>query len=277
MTGNYEQRAVLFLDVLGFSRLIREGRMNLIEDSLSVTFGKYQSGFNVTAFSDNIVVSVKLQQGNDLLNLLHFSCYLTWKLMTKGVLSRGGIAIGELHHKGSIIYGPALLEAYQLESQVAIYPRIVVAHDAKEKARALGGIEDPSETQIIALLKVDSDGWNFVHIMGHSAMMPRSEMLPPEVAAQRGPIPNEILLQSKVDVARKSLKGNPTSDGDVRSISKHQWMQRYVDFYENIFNHLPRIAEFENRLFALNLMPKATAIPDESLITGIADDQNQNA
>lgn len=276
MTGNYEQRAVLFLDVLGFSRLIREGRMNLIEDSLSVTFGKYQSRFNVTAFSDNIVVSVKLQQGNDLLDLLHFSCYLTWKLMNKGVLSRGGIAIGELHHKGSIIYGPALLEAYQLESQVAIYPRIVVAHDATEKARALGGIEDPSETQIIALLKEDSDGWNFVHIMGHSAMMPRSEMLPPEVAAQRGPIPNDILLQSKVDVARKSLKGNPTSDGDVRSISKHQWMQRYVDFYENIFNHPPRIAEFENRLFALNLMPKATAIPDESLITGVADDQSQN-
>jgi len=106
--------------------------------------------------------------------------------------------------------------------------------------------------------------------------MPRSEMLPPEVAAQRGPIPNEILLQSKVDVARQSLKGNPTSDGDVRSISKHQWMRRYVDFYENILNHAPRISEFENRLFAMNLMPKATAIPDESLITGTADDQDQN-
>ncbi|MDN0075626.1 hypothetical protein QU481_12055 [Crenobacter sp. SG2303] len=250
--------------------------MNLIEDSLSVTFGQYQSRFEVTAFSDNIAVSVRLEQGNDLLELLHFSCYLTWKLLAKGVLSRGGIALGELYHKGSIIYGPALLEAYQLESQVAIYPRIVVAHGAAEKARELSGRVDPSETPIIALLKEDSDGWKFVHVMAHSAMLPRSEMLSSDVAIQQSPISNELLLKAKVNVARKALESNPTSEGDVRSMSKHQWMSRYVDFYENIFNHAPKIGGFENALLALNMMPTSTAIPDETLVRAPADNQDQN-
>jgi hypothetical protein len=49
-------------------------------------------------------------------------------LISEGVFIRGGITIGELIHQDSgIIMGPALIDAYELEKNCAIYPRIVLS------------------------------------------------------------------------------------------------------------------------------------------------------
>lgn len=264
MSNKHEQRAILFLDVLGFSRLVHEGCESLIEDALSVTSARYQSTFEVSAFSDNMAVSVQFERGYEFLELIHFSSYLTWKLLNKGVLSRGGIAVGTLHHKNGIIYGPALVEAYQLESQVAIYPRIVIAKSALEKSQKICGNQPGSEDAIRAQLRTDFDGWEHVHVMGHQAMMPFEEMLPSAAVAQQGPISNELLIQVKVDAARKALSSNPSAD--FRSLSKHNWMHRYVDHYENIFNHGPQWRPLPVALAMLNSVPAVTNVPDESQI-----------
>ena len=46
--------------------------------------------------------------------------------MVSGYAVRGGIAKGDLVHRGSIIYGPALNVAYRIEKEIAIYPRVIV-------------------------------------------------------------------------------------------------------------------------------------------------------
>ena len=48
-------------------------------------------------------------------------------MMSKGILLRGGITVGQLCHKDNIVYGPAMVEAYELESKSAIYPRVIVS------------------------------------------------------------------------------------------------------------------------------------------------------
>lgn len=40
--------------------------------------------------------------------------------------SRGGIAIGECFHDGTVFFGPALVDAYTTESQAAVVPRILL-------------------------------------------------------------------------------------------------------------------------------------------------------
>jgi hypothetical protein len=45
-----------------------------------------------------------------------------------GFLIRGGVTIGNLYHAQGIVFGPAMVEAYELESRTAVYPRIVVSH-----------------------------------------------------------------------------------------------------------------------------------------------------
>ena len=49
-----------------------------------------------------------------------------WSLLS-GFLIRGGITIGKLYHNATqgVVFGEALVEAYNLESKDAIYPRVI--------------------------------------------------------------------------------------------------------------------------------------------------------
>jgi hypothetical protein len=42
-------------------------------------------------------------------------------------LVRGGATVGNLYHSNGIVFGDALIEAYRLESSVAVYPRVVLS------------------------------------------------------------------------------------------------------------------------------------------------------
>lgn len=53
-------------------------------------------------------------------------------VIRKGFLLRGGITIGPLYHENGIVFGPALSEAYKLESEDAKYPRILASKELTE-------------------------------------------------------------------------------------------------------------------------------------------------
>jgi hypothetical protein len=92
---------------------------------------------NCTCFSDSIVVSVKVNDNN--INALTSTLianlsYIGAKLMTEGILLRGGITVGKLIHlDNGIIMGQALIEAYQLETNSAKFPRIVLSQKLVDK------------------------------------------------------------------------------------------------------------------------------------------------
>jgi hypothetical protein len=45
---------------------------------------------------------------------------------------RGAVVVGDLHFSENFVYGKALVNAYQLESKLAIYPRVIVDKSALE-------------------------------------------------------------------------------------------------------------------------------------------------
>lgn len=232
MAANYEQRAVLFLDVLGFKRLIKDKREDLIENALEITCAEQQSNYSASAFSDNIVMSIVPTLGYELLEMVHFASNLSLHLLHAGVLTRGGITFGEIHHKGSVVYGPALVRAYELESQVANYPRIIMDPKAIANSLQAGGAPD-SEEYIRNLLRTDFDGQEHVHIMDHNANLPHHIMLSPE-DTKPGFIRCKALIKAKADAVKKALECNPANDD--RSRSKHEWLKRYTEEYKNIYN-----------------------------------------
>jgi hypothetical protein len=135
----YEKRFVLFLDILGFQKIIEETEKNdepqdekiqqlitaLQEMFLTVSIMPKETSKIVTQFSDSIVVSFKdndLKESQLFLNYVH---KLIVKLANKKILCRGAVSYGNIYHTKDFIFGPALVDAYLTESQAAMYPRVI--------------------------------------------------------------------------------------------------------------------------------------------------------
>ena len=133
----YEKRIVVFLDILGFSTMIEDSKVDtplrrkikraveIIRESADTD----ETGRAVSTFSDSAVISYPLHKESSLFYLLIDIIHLQLKIGALGIMFRGGIAIGDCFHDGNIIFGPAMNEAYRLESKVAKWPRVVISEE----------------------------------------------------------------------------------------------------------------------------------------------------
>lgn len=89
-------------------------------------------------FSDNIVLAVpledKLSEDDKTANIAAFITGMQYvtdiSLSVSNVFIRGGISCGEFYGDETFVYGKALVDAYLLESESAIYPRIISTRDS---------------------------------------------------------------------------------------------------------------------------------------------------
>lgn len=136
----YSTRYVAFLDILGFSEIVRQsvtssdqaGKLiGLLENiaNASTQYGDVtvlqKDDFRAQSFSDCIVLSENASPVG-LFHLLGAVNALSLDLLENGIFTRGGIAKGMLHHSDKVVFGPAMLDAYRIESTIARYPRILV-------------------------------------------------------------------------------------------------------------------------------------------------------
>ncbi|MES2575233.1 MAG: hypothetical protein V4572_09845 [Bacteroidota bacterium] len=165
---NYENQIVAFVDILGFKEIIKNSVQNLSkvnllyqaleflkrrenslkwnlklieveEDAQKIGVEKFdiEGLVNCSCFSDSIVVSIKVtdQNINELTSTLITNLsFIGAQLMQAGILIRGGISVGKMIHlNNGILMGPALIEAYQLETNSAKFPRIILSKKLLEK------------------------------------------------------------------------------------------------------------------------------------------------
>ncbi|WPN64511.1 hypothetical protein QMK47_05840 [Pseudomonas sp. P9_35] len=142
----FEKSYCAFLDVLGFKeyvlrnagdhaafqhvvRALRAGREQFKDP-------EERKFFKVKNFSDNVMVSVKHRgDGLFLPTLFEFICRYQKELVWHGMFVRGGVALGELYVGSDTIYGDALIEAYEIESQSAVYPVVMLSDKVIEFAK----------------------------------------------------------------------------------------------------------------------------------------------
>jgi len=86
----------------------------------------------ITQFSDSFVLSCPAENQHSCsyllqaVYLIHLMCF-----ESLGMMVRGGITLGKLiHEENGALFGPAMNEAYELESKSAIYPRVIISFDA---------------------------------------------------------------------------------------------------------------------------------------------------
>lgn len=149
----FENRAVAFIDVLGFKSVVdraesdQEALSELVEliNILSTAVPDLDGSVSKSVppelipkhiyISDCIILSApltseKMKNYNGLSTLVMRVIQLTHILLTKGYLIRGGVSIGSVWHTESNIVGTAYQEAYSIE-QKAIAPCVELSSSAK--------------------------------------------------------------------------------------------------------------------------------------------------
>lgn len=149
MVSPFETRAVGFLDVLGFSQLVKNAErsqtdlQSLIE--LKSTLDEHVQFDNLSLdksvppavapkyifISDSIILSAPLAYENfdGLAIVVLKTIRIAQKLMETGRLVRGGIAVGNVWHEDTNIFGTGYIEAYKTETS-ANHPRVLLAPSA---------------------------------------------------------------------------------------------------------------------------------------------------
>lgn len=145
---SYQDRFIAFVDILGFRDIIdrskREPPEVTIEEILSalnypepaakgeMLIGEVgdisESDHKVTQFSDSIVISTEPSESG-LLYLVDHVERIVFNLLKLGVFCRGGIAKGLLFHEKNLVFGQAMIEAYDLEHEKADYPRVILSKE----------------------------------------------------------------------------------------------------------------------------------------------------
>lgn len=157
--ARYEEQFTAFIDFLGFSSVsigVDEATRLLIlrlllaltalraEFKAEITETEHSKATKIvpaiSTFSDHIVISyptIRLAtdtNSDELTTSIMILSFFTGLLkriaaaaLRIGFLIRGGATIGQLFHSQGVVFGEALIEAYEIESSTSVYPRVVLS------------------------------------------------------------------------------------------------------------------------------------------------------
>jgi len=166
--------ALLFVDLLGVREMTMSQRatghlvalhsvVRLMQRDFFGEASPYRSAF----FSDTLVLAAPIIRETDdateIGGLMRQAMWLQNDLLTEGFFVRGGLSLGSLHVGDHVLFGPALVEAYDLESRAAVHPRILLSRAAAETQRGTAGGSN---------LMCDDDGHSFVDYLGAAVLEP---------------------------------------------------------------------------------------------------------
>ena len=240
----YEIRYAAFLDILGFRGLINESEDPASEVSVAevlrvidwhppvvkgmILLGDLgdiaDSAHRLTHFSDSIAISTAMKpQG--LLHLVHHVELIAFELLKLGRICRGGVARGALYHEGRRVFGPGMLDAYDLESQHAIYPRVILSEDIVAEIETWSG---PKRVVVDRMTQDCADGWRMIH----PVPIPLRAVDP---AAARGSSWHRVLsgirgeFQKQLESARAIDPCQHAIRQRVSASKKVKWILGYLD------------------------------------------------
>lgn len=184
-----------------------------------------QSGHpSLSVFSDSIILSVSITNGD------YSGSDMFWRsldsigkiLLRHGFFVRGAITQNLMYHTGQIAIGPALVRAYELESKVAIYPRVIL--DRMESGETaiivppamLPPEPDPKIPKIST--RKSSDGWESLDVLRYN----------PEDRMMMGEKADEFQVSFLEDV-RPHIIANLTCGHPSTVREKYDWFASYFN------------------------------------------------
>lgn len=141
---------VAFIDILGSSQILKSNDEKAIADYLRGIDGLYLSSLSnvsdgVKMFSDNILIYSEGATEEDAQSVISSVAHIQWSVMKEfNLFIRGGVVMDRLdkipEEESDYIIGKAIVEAHELESTKAIYPRVVVSEEVAELCSGPGSL-----------------------------------------------------------------------------------------------------------------------------------------
>lgn len=179
----YESRILAFVDILGFKNMIQQSAfdykeqqrilnaMNIIHGYKKLNDngldgkGLREYGIQVTTFSDSAIISYPISYDGGLFFVLMDLIHLQIDLSNLGIFIRGGVSMGQAYHDEYNAFGPAMNEAYRLESVEAKFPRIILTNQTLLNGiRVSKNLQNPYDKSLLmSLIRRDrSDGYYYL-------------------------------------------------------------------------------------------------------------------
>jgi hypothetical protein len=214
---DYERRCLVFVDILGWSAMVRRSatdavvRSDVTEayrrlfnttrfiQSIEATDSGKEIGWAATLLSDSLALSCRPANAASLLD--HVASDFAYLLVRLGIYVRGAVVLGDLYHRANVIIGPALVQAVELE-KAACYPRVVVDESAADV------VPDTMTLQ-------DVDGVPVLDYLAFSFQ-------------------NDGQIVTNMQRAREVIEAKLANDlADPKLAAKHRWLLRYVQELED--------------------------------------------
>jgi len=229
----------IYLDILGYKKLYenflksnqenemleyitdicKSAKKHLINmnESKKNIFKSYKYQFRM--FSDNFIIGCPVDNAMTSAQFF-FQIFKTISIfqisfISKGIPVRGAITMGGLHVGDDFVLGQTILEAYKIESEISIYPRILISQQCLDR------IDDIFKDEIYkgCLLK-DADSNLFVNYL---YVLNR---LKPKVKFIR-----DVLFMHKTQIESNLY----IYSADSKVWSKYIWMASYHNYYCKTF------------------------------------------
>lgn len=230
----YREKYVAFIDMLGFSNLVRDAAVDLSKQSIVIdaidrlkdtACNNPDMGMIVSYFSDCVVISCDRTR-HGLAEMLMSLLAIAENLLVIDIMVRGGLTVGYIHHDADFMFGPGMLEAYDIERCIAKHPTIMLSNAAHEDVVKEG----------------------FDHVIIHDSAEPERRYLHYLASfANYDPTPrNGLMSRSGPSLLIRHYIAKRLRDGEGSTLAKAEWLERYWNETvgdKGIFGCVDRIAD----------------------------------
>jgi nitroreductase len=217
----YRDCLVSYFDILGFRHMVEVWGPEKIRVALAELLSLSSQDFplrrvtlrGLSTFSDHVVRTVPLDglDADQLLATVQFELseiqHIQANLAIKGIFVRGAVTRGPIYISDEIVFGPALVRAYELEQKAAIYPRIVFDNPkVTAEIQLMAGRENMARFYSDYLFQGDDQEWSVNYLQAGDELGERLR-----------------LLKEHAEVLRRNLA--EVSDSAV--VAKYQWLAKF--------------------------------------------------
>jgi hypothetical protein len=220
-------RLLAFIDILGWSDAVKDEEREAVPAAMleveaqrrewemaNQIFRLDEPLVEMSHFSDCVAFSCAAGSAPAREQLLTRVCRLYVYWLQRGHLCRGAVVVGRAVHADNVVYGSALVDAYKLERELAIYPRIVV-READLAVLDLGPAGGDRQ-----ILRMD-DGVPFLN-----PLLNWISPTQPPIDRHKAQVEEEYRKWSAT-LAELRSDGNPTAQ-KAKVIAKHEWFLGYL-------------------------------------------------